>query len=207
MVRPIGEMSAVLAALTNELLHVPLGDLSILVSEPVNFTYAVGNAQRLTLRGGCGATLDVTAGNIKPPPGEPGGVVTIIGCGPTTVRLGDVDFLQITGSQTAAISVAATRVARSLSVSENVLSSIAVTGSIPGVNMFSNSQISLSLPDVAGDMLIRSNHLPAGLSALQIGHIGGDLSMLSNFGFFDFEAQEWAAGRVGGSITIQGNSR
>ena len=210
LTRPLSETSFVLSELGRALSGVSIGIFSIHVMEPVAFTYATGNVAQLNLGGACGADLNVTAGNIRRDPASPGlfgnGEVGIVVCESTTgVHVGDAEFLNITGSRSSTINVSAGSVSGSIFITNNSVSSIALTGVLPGLFMASNSDVALSLGHLFGNATIERNNFPQGLSSLGIGSIGGNLTMRFNGGFTDAEAQDWAPMRVSGSITLLGN--
>ena len=74
LTRPLAERDAVLAAFTEELARVRLGKFGVLVYEPITFTYTytasdLGGMQAYAYNG---ATVDVTVGNVRRDPANPG---------------------------------------------------------------------------------------------------------------------------------------
>jgi hypothetical protein len=211
MTRPLSEMTVVLDALTRELAGVSIATLSVLISEPVAFTYTVGDVARVAVGSQCGATLDLTVGNVRADPVRPGlfgnGVARVVVCeSRTRLRLGDVQFLEIDSSRSSDIAVSA-RSLGGVFVTNNSISTIGLSSdSLQNLFVSTNSQITLVTGNVARNVTIGGNNLPLGLDALGIGTIGGDLTMGGNQGFSDQEAQAWADARVlGGTVTILGN--
>ena len=106
LMRPLSERDAVLAAFHQELTRVRLGGLTLLVFEPVTFTYSytatdLGN---LTASAFNGATIDVTVGNVRPDPVNPGtfgqGDLSLGGRDATVrARAGDVDEIFVGGGR------------------------------------------------------------------------------------------------------------
>jgi hypothetical protein len=116
LTRPVSEMSAVLAELTRQLSGVSLGRFSIFVAEPVSLTYSLGNIGALGVSGGCGATLDITAGNARRDPIAPGnngdGIILVSVCQSNLrLRVGEVEQVFIM-AQSSTVDASVTSTAR-----------------------------------------------------------------------------------------------
>ncbi len=68
-----------------------------------------------------------------------------------------------------------------------------------------NNNTDLQVGSVLGDVTIDRNTLPLEFSQVGISSIGGNLTITSNRGFTDAEAQAWANGRAAGTVTVSGN--
>jgi hypothetical protein len=101
MTRPLSERGAVLSALSDELSRVSLGTLTIHVVEPVTFTYTIGDLGRVNITATNGATVDVTAGNLRRDAADPGsfsGDVVIFATDSTVrVQAGEAQVVQVGG--------------------------------------------------------------------------------------------------------------
>ena len=114
LTRPIAESGTVLQALTNALSGISIGVLKIAIDEPMNFSYTVGEVGQIALNAACGSTVDLTTGNVRRDPANPGlngnGQVDVLVCESTTrLQLGIVDQgVQIINSQSSSIDVRVT---------------------------------------------------------------------------------------------------
>ncbi len=94
----------------------------------------------------------------------------------------------------------------SVSLSGNGLGVIRLLGAAPRRLFFhQNNNTDLQVGSVLGDVTIDRNTLPLEFSQVGISSIGGNLTITSNRGFTDAEAQAWANGRAAGTVTVSGN--
>ena len=106
LMRPLSERDAVIAAFNEELTRVRVGTLTFFVGEPVAFTYAytatdLGGVQ---ISAQNGAVVDVTVGNVRPDPTDPGlfgsGRLYLVGLdGTVRMQAGAVEQIDVDGSR------------------------------------------------------------------------------------------------------------
>jgi hypothetical protein len=106
LTRPLSERDAVIAAFNEELARVRVGVLTVVVHEPVAFTYTytATDLGGVLISARNGAVVDLTVGNVRPDPANPGtfghGDLSLGGLDATVrAQAGDIDEIFVAGGR------------------------------------------------------------------------------------------------------------